>query len=147
MRINFSVDGYSRCNCAGADAAESIDGEKSVFGGFAGFDSENFGEFINDLLCAFNVAGGSEASADDVFSVRFEREERIESYYSVNFGNGDAGALGNNFLNLKRNISIFFLDIAEDHNERCFFVYVSVTDLVDLDDSGFAEMSHFRFPP
>ena len=143
MGINFSVDGNGGSNCASADAAESIDGEKTVFGGFAGFDSENFGEFIDDLLCAFNVASGSETAADYVFSVGFEREERIESYYSVNLCNGNSGALGNNFLNLQRDISVFFLDIAEDHYERSFFAYVSVTDLVDLYDSGFAEMSHF----
>ena len=143
MRINFSVDGNSRCNCASADAAESIDGEKTVFGGFAGFDSENLGKFVNNLLCAFNITCGTKAAADYVFTVGFKRKERIESYYSVNFGNGDAGALGNNFLNLKRNISVFLLDIAEDHDERSFFVYISVADFVDLYDSSFAEMSHF----
>ena len=143
MRINFSVDGNCRCNCAGADAAESIDCEKTVFGCFAGFDSEDFGEFIDNLLCAFNIAGSTEAAADYVFAVRFEREEGIEGYYTVNLCNRNSGTFGNNFLYLKRNISIFFLDIAEDHDERSFFVYISVADFVDLYDSSFAEMSHF----
>ena len=72
MGINFSVDGNSGSNCASADAAESIDGEKTVFGGFAGFDSENFGEFVDDLLCAFNITCGTKAAADYIFAVGFE---------------------------------------------------------------------------
>ena len=128
------------------DAAQGVDGEHAVSGGLSGLDAQDFRELIDDLLCTLDIAGGAQAAADDVFALGFQGEEGIESDYAVNLRHGNAGLFGNDLLNLQRNITIFVLDVAEDHHQGRLFICVSVTDFADGLHAGFADMSH-TLPP
>ena len=55
LGIDLAVDRNSRCDTAGADTAQGIDGEQAVSCGLTGLDAENFGELVNDLLRAFDI--------------------------------------------------------------------------------------------
>ena len=122
--------------------AESVYCEKTVFCGLSRADAENFGEFVYNLLCAFDVASGSETYADNVFAVRNKGEEGIESNDAVNFGNGNSRFVGNYLLNFERNVTVFVLDIVQNHDERSFFSRVSVADLRYVFNGVFIQMSH-----
>ena len=50
---------------------------------------------------------------------------------NVTFRNRDTGLFRYQLLHLKRNVSVFILDIAQDHHEWGLFVAVPVTDLFD----------------
>ena len=138
MGINLAVYGNGGGNGAGAYAAQGVDGEKTVFGGFAGLDSKLYAEFVDDLLGALYIAGGAEAAADDVFSAWFKSEEGIEGNNAVDFRNGNSGALGNNLLHLQGYVAVFLLNVAQNYNERGLFRNIAVAYFVNLCNRGFA---------
>ena len=141
---NFAELDAKICSCT--DAAQGIDGEQAVSSGLTGLDAQKLRESVNDLLGAFDIAGSTQAAADDILALGFQREERIESNNAVDLCYGDAGALGYDLLNFQRNVPVFVLDVAEDHHKRCFLICVSVADLANLLDTGIADMSH-NIPP
>ena len=49
-------------------------------------------------------------------------------------------------LDFQWNVSVFVLDVAEDHHQRCLFAGIAIADLVDLLDTGFTDMCH-NLPP
>ena len=138
MGINLAVYGNGGGNGARAYAAQGVDGEKTVFGGFAGLDSKLYAELVNNLPGALYIARSAKAAADNIFSAGLESEEGIEGNNAVDFRNGNAGALGNNLLYLQGYVAVFLLNVAQNYNERGLFRNIAVAYFVNLCNRGFA---------
>ena len=142
LGIYLAVDGNSGSDAAGADAAQGIDGKQAVSGSLTGLDTQDFGELVDDLLGALNIAGSTQAAANDILALGLQGEEGIEGDNTVDLCNGDAGLLGYDLLNFQRNVSIFILDVAEDHHQGRLLICVSVADLTNLLDAVFTYTCH-----
>ena len=89
----LTVDAYRRSDTACADAAKRIQRKHAVVRRLTGFDVQFFREFVNNLLRALDVTCRTQAAADDIFSLRSEREEGIESNNSVDLSYRNTGFL------------------------------------------------------
>ena len=142
LGVDLAVNGNSRSNTASADAAQCIDGKQTVSGSLTGLYTQDLGEFVDDLLSALNITSGAQAAADDVLALRLQRKEGIEGDNTVDLSNRDTGLLGNDLLDLQRNVAVLVLDITEDHHQRSLFTDVTIADLIDLLDTGLIDMCH-----
>lgn len=69
VAVSYVADLYRRRQCAATEAGDFFDGEQAIGIGVVTFgDIQVAVEGIVNLLGAFNVAGGSDADADDVFA-------------------------------------------------------------------------------
>ncbi len=142
LGIDLAVDGNGRSDTASADAAQGIDGEQTILGSLAGLYLQDLAELVDDLLSTLNIAGSTQAAADDILALRLQGEERIEGDNTVDLSHGDAGFLGYDLLNFQGDVAVLVLDVAEDHHQRSLFADVTIADLIDLLDTGFINMRH-----
>ena len=108
LGVDLAINGNSRSNTANADAAQCIDGKQAVSGSLAGLYTQDLGELVDDLLSALNIAGSTQAAADDILALRLQREEGIEGDNTVDLSHGDAGFLGNELLDFQSNLTPVF---------------------------------------
>ena len=86
------VDGDSRSQTAGPEAAGHLEREHAVLGGLAHVDAQLLADGVEHLQAATHVAGGAQADTDEVLASRHGGEERVEAHDSGDLAVGLAEA-------------------------------------------------------
>jgi len=124
LRVDFAIDGNGRSKSASAHAADGFDGEETIGSRLTGFDAKNRLELLDDRLAGFDIASCAKANANHVLSFRGERKEVVERHDAENLGDRDASLFRNDFLNFQRDVTVLFLNLAQNDHERRGFVFV-----------------------
>ena len=112
--VNLAIDHHNGSQTAGTDAAESGDGEKTVFSGMGiSLDTEDTFQFGKDLFGTFDVAGSSHADIDAVFAFGFGTEVVIETDHTGNLCFGEEKFLRNMLLDFAGQITEDLLSLVQ----------------------------------
>ena len=107
----------NRSLAAGTNTTADLECDQSVWCGLTRFDPQNLLGFVDQLRSSTNVAGGSNAEFNDMFTARFGGEERVKGNYAMDLTHWYIQLFGNISLHRFGYEANSFLKVVENHHQ------------------------------
>jgi hypothetical protein len=132
MSVGDAVDLYDGSEGATTETGNFLDGKLPLrIGiGIVG-NSEFLVKGLENVVCSFDVTGGSGTNTDGMFSCRFVPELIVKGRDGKNIGGRDVGFFADFVQYFAGQIAMFLLNALQDRNQRVFSVSVFGENVIE----------------